>query len=279
MSLKDLIQSYDHFFFDLDGVLWECETLLPGAQSLLSELSSLNKSIYYISNNTNHSRLTFSSLFSSLSLPSDPLSIICGSYNSSHYLQNHFPQGSKVFVVGSDNLSSEISSAGFSVISSRPMEEIKLTTTELGQLETEADIKAVVVGYTQKLNFYILSYAANCLNRGAALVTSNYDNCDKAGKFNVPGAGCTVEFLRYAVKCDFINVGKPEKSVIENILQRDKLNRDKCIIFGDKMKTDILLGKNAGVKTVLMLTGADTQESIANYEFQPDYILANLLIS
>ena len=279
MSLVGLIQSFDHFFFDLDGVLWECETLLPGAKSLLSELASLNKSIYYISNNTNHTRQTFSSLFSSLSLPSDSESIICGSYNCSHYLQNNFPQGSKVFVIGSDNLCSEISSAGFSVISTRSMEEVQLTTTQLGQLETEADIKAVIVGYSHKLNFYILSYAVNCLSNGATLITSNYDNCDKAGKYNVPGAGCTVEFLRYAVNGDFINVGKPEKSVIENIIQRDKLNRDKCIIFGDKMKTDILLGKNAGVKTVLMLTGAETQESLANYDFQPDYILRNLLIS
>lgn len=276
MSLCEIIQSFENFFFDLDGVLWECEVLLPGAQSLLTDLKSQQKSIYYISNNTNHSRLTFSALFSELSLPSDPQSIICGSYNSMVYLQNNFAQGSKIFVIGSENLCSEISSAGFSVISSKSMEGINLTTTELGCLEVEPDIKAVVVGYTPKLNFYSLSYGINCLNQGALLITSNYDTYDKAGKYNVPGAACTVEFLRYAVKCDYINLGKPEKSVIENIIQRDNLDKDKCIIFGDKMNTDILLGKNAGVKTVLVLTGADTVESCSNYDFKPDFILQDL---
>lgn len=276
MSIYEIIQSFDNFFFDLDGVIWECENLLPGAQSLLSELVSQQKSVYYISNNTNHSRLTFSTLFSELSLPSDPQSIICGSYNCMLYLQNNLPQGSKIFVIGSENLCNEISSAGFSVISSKSMEGINLTTSELGQLEVEPDIKAVIVGYTPKLNFYSLSYGINCLNQGALLLTSNYDTCDKAGKYNVPGAACTVEFLRYAVKCDFINLGKPHRSVIDNIIQRDSLNTSKCLIIGDKMSTDILLGINAGVKTVLVLTGADSEKSASNYDFKPDYIIKDL---
>jgi phosphoglycolate/pyridoxal phosphate phosphatase family enzyme len=276
MSLEEILSNYDHFFFDLDGVVWEGEKLLPNAAGLLHHIESLSKSIYYFSNNTNHSRNSFFALFNRLGLPASLPNILCAAYNSALYLQSTIEPGSKVFVIGQTNLCDEVAAAGYQVISSVPMEKIKMTTTELGRLEVDPEVKAVVVGYSAWINFYILAYGVNCVNNGAVIVTSNYDPYDKFGKYYIPGAACTVEFLRYATKAGFVNVGKPEPWAINRIIDRDGLDRKRCVIFGDKMVTDILLGVKAQIGSVLVLTGVENKESYKKYDFQPDYVLNNL---
>ena len=278
MELSQIIASYNSFFFDLDGVIWECEHLLPGVKELLKTLESQSKQIYYVSNNAIRSRRVFSELFTSLDIPSKYENIICAGYSSAVYLQSKFPSGTKILVIGSEGLVEEIQVAGYQVISSVHMEEIKVTTSELGKLSIDPDIKVVVVGFTQRLNFYMLSYALNCMQNGAILVTGNYDCSDKFGKYNVPGSACTVEFLRYAIKCDFINVGKPESYMLDMIINRDGLNKEKCIMFGDKMATDVKLAVNAGIKSVLVLTGVEKQGTFETCDFQPDFILNDLIM-
>ena len=164
------------------------------------------------------------------------------------------------------------------MVSSLTMDNRKLTTTQLGLLSVDPDIQAVVVGYTPRLNFYMLSYALNCIKKGARLITGNYDCTDKFGKYNVPGCACTVEFLRYAIQTDFVNVGKPEVFMMDKIMQRDGLDRETCIVFGDKMATDILLAKNAGIASALVLTGVERVGTFEGYEYQPDYVLSNLVL-
>ena len=278
MSLAAIVSTYSNFFFDLDGVIWECESLLPGVKSLFSLLESQSKRIYFVSNNAIRSRRTFLSLFSSLSIPADPDNIICAGFACASYLLSTYPLPSKIFVIGSEGLIEEISSAGYEVVSSLTMDNRKLTTTQLGLLSVDPDIQAVVVGYTPRLNFYMLSYALNCIKKGARLITGNYDCTDKFGKYNVPGCACTVEFLRYAIQTDFVNVGKPEVFMMDKIMQRDGLDRETCIVFGDKMATDILLAKNAGIASALVLTGVERVGTFEGYEYQPDYVLSNLVL-
>ena len=72
------------------------------------------------------------------------------------------------------------------------------------------------------------------------IVTGNYDCSDKFGKYNVPGSACTVEFLRFANKHGFVNVGKPESFMIERIIQRDGLDKHECIMFLVKAHMSLL---------------------------------------
>lgn len=277
MALQEIISSHNNFFFDLDGVVWECESLLPGVKALLVSLQDQGKRIYYLSNNAIRSREMFFEIFSSLGIPAELDNIVCAGYSCSTYLKSVYPLQSKIFVIGSEGLIEEIQSAGYEIISSVSMEDTKSTTTELGHLEIDKDVKVVVVGFTSRLNFFMLSYALNCLQNGAVLITGNYDASDKFGKYNVPGSACTVEYLRYAINAQFVNVGKPEKFMVDMLISRDLLQRDQCIMLGDKMATDIKLAKNAGIKSALVLTGVEQAGTFENCEFQPDYILKNLL--
>lgn len=279
MSLKEIISSHDNFFFDLDGVVWECESLLPGVSDLLNTLVQHNKSIYYVTNNAIHSRASFLKLFQRLQIPAEIDKIVCASYSCANYLKSKYPAGSKIFVIGVSGLCQEIAHSGFEVISSTEMEEVKLGTSQLGNLNIEDNIKAVVVGFTPRLNFYMVSYALNCLNQGAELITGNYDCCDKFGKYNIPGSACTIEFLRYSHSCGFTNLGKPERVVIDSIIERDGLVRERSVVFGDKMATDIKLGKNAGIHTALVLTGVEKTGTYERCDFQPEYVLDNLLLT
>jgi phosphoglycolate/pyridoxal phosphate phosphatase family enzyme len=279
MALSQIIEAHDAFFFDLDGVIWECETLLPGVKELIDLLTLNGKRIYYVSNNAIRSLKGFKSWFESMGLPADEKNIICAASSSSTYLKASHQPGSLVYVIGSPGLVESIKEAGFEVVDSNTMKNIKLTTTELGTIQANPMIKAVVVGYTMDLNFYMLSYALNCIKQGAELVTGNYDHVDKFGKYNVPGCACSVDFIRYAMKSEFVNVGKPEPYMVNKLIERDELDVARCVMFGDKMSTDIKVGINAGIHTALVLTGVENEDSYKMYDFGPDYVLQNLVIN
>jgi HAD superfamily hydrolase (TIGR01450 family) len=279
MSLAYIISNYQNFFFDLDGVVWECENLLPGVSDLLSLLESQSKKIYYMSNNASRSRSDFIELFRRLGIPAKLENIVCAGYACASYLTSQYPINTKVLVIGCKGAIEEIELAGYEVVSSVDMESIHVTTDNLGSIAVDPDIKVVVVGFTPKLNFYMLAYALNCLKAGAKLLTGNYDCSDKFGAYNAPGSACTVEFLRYSLDLDFINVGKPEKFMLDRIIDLHKLNKSESIMIGDKMATDILLAKKASIDSLLVLTGYERPGTYENLAFQPNYILENLVLT
>jgi 4-nitrophenyl phosphatase len=278
MALSQIIEDHDAFFFDIDGVVWECENLLPGVKELIDLLTEREKRIYFVSNNSNKSLRGFKSWFQSVGLNAEEYNIICAALSTVTYLKANHPPGTLVYVIGFPELVESIKDAGFDVVDSNTMKNIKLTTTELGIIQANPMIKAVVVGYTLELNFYMLSYALNCMQQGAELVTGDYDHADRCGKYNVPSTGCTVDFIRYSLNSNFVNVGKPEPYMINKLIERDELDASKCIIFGDKMTTDIKVGIGAGIHTALVLTGVENENSYKRYDFAPDYVLKNLVL-
>jgi ribonucleotide monophosphatase NagD (HAD superfamily) len=64
--------------------------------------------------------------------------------------------------------------------------------------------------------------------------------------------------------------------MLDMILDRDRIDNSRCVMFGDKMETDILMAKRAQISKVLMLTGVETRESAKGYTFEPDYIFETM---
>jgi ribonucleotide monophosphatase NagD (HAD superfamily) len=93
----------------------------------------------------------------------------------------------------------------------------------------------------------------------------------------VPAVAPTIEALKLcsSVK-DHVNMGKPETALIHMARDRDSLDLTRACLFGDKMETDILCAKRAGMRSVLVCTGADTPESVEKYDYAPDAVLPTL---
>lgn len=274
---------FDAFFFDLDGVIWEGDSLLPAVDKVLDLLTSLNKRIYFITNASAFSRQQAVQKLQSLGLSNiNTENMFNVAYCTAQYLKRELSSGASVFNLGYIGLADELREAGFKVIDSQDMTNLQLVTQEEFETLTIEPVEAVVVGYNPHFNYYMLSYASLAVQNDARLIATNADKHDKLGEYLVPGAGCVVSAIEVATDKKCTIIGKPSTLMINLILERDNLQPSRCVMFGDKMETDILMAKNSNVSSVLMLTGVETSETAHLQEYKADYILedmSKLLIS
>jgi 4-nitrophenyl phosphatase len=194
-----------------------------------------------------------------------------------YFLKSKYPPGTKVFTIGLFGLPEEVAHAGFTVVNSLDMLENSLgNSDDYLQMDVDPGVKVVIAGFSPLLNYYMIAYAARCVQNGAELIAGNVDKYDKVGKYNIPSSGCTVAAIEACTGAKAMTVGKPDPFMLRLATERDHLDSAKTIVFGDKMDTDILLAKNYKVASVLMLTGVESRESAARYSFAPDYILPSL---
>lgn len=275
--LKPEFSAYDNFFFDFDGVIWEGEEALPGAPELVRTLQTLGKKVYFLSNNTTRTRESFAEKLGQLGIETPHTQVLSTSYSVACFLQSKYPPGTKVFTIGLFGLPEEVAKAGFTVVNSLDMMEETVTNSEdYLQMPFDREVKVVIVGFTPLLNYYMIGYAVRCVQNGAELIAGNIDKYDKVGEFNIPSSGCTVAAIEVCTGAKASTVGKPDPYMLRLATERDHLDSRKSIVFGDKMDTDILLAKNYGVASVLMLTGVESRATAANYAYQPDYVLSSL---
>ena len=275
--IKPEFDAYQNFFFDFDGVIWEGEEALPGAPELVRTLQVAGKNVYFLSNNTTRTRDSFCDKLSQLHISTTVPQILSTSYSVAYSLQSKYPPGTKVFTIGLFGLPDEVSAAGFEVVSSIDMMDLSVANAdEYLRMPVDKDVKVVIVGFTPVLNYYMIGYAVRCVQNGAELIAGNIDKYDKVGEFNIPSSGCTVAAIETCTGKKASTVGKPDPFMLRLATERDGLDSRKTIVFGDKMDTDILLAKNFGVASVLMLTGVDSRESAQKYSYAPDFILPSL---
>jgi phosphoglycolate/pyridoxal phosphate phosphatase family enzyme len=275
--LREEFADFDAFFFDLDGVIWEGDSLLPAVDKVIDLLISLNKHIYFITNASAYSRAQAVEKLHSLGLSTVKTENMFNvAYCTAQYLKRELSPGASVLNLGYVGLADELREAGFKVIDSQDMTSLQLLTQEDFEAFEVEPVEAVVVGYNPHFNYYMLSYASLAIQNGARFIATNADKHDKLGEYLVPGAGCMVSSIEAATDKKCTLIGKPNTLMINLILERDGLERSRCVMFGDKIETDILMAKNSSVFSVLMLTGVETSDSVQDSEIKPDFILEDM---
>eukprot|EP00536_Pseudo-nitzschia_multiseries_P006144 jgi/Psemu1/192430/e_gw1.127.77.1 len=295
--------SIDTVLFDCDGVLYRTTSLCPGASDCIRELMDTHgKRVLFVTNNAGVNRHELREKLSRL-LQIDHLKndqMISSSYSSAQYLRGELLAGRsnsrppRVHVIGSTGLCEELVAAGFNV-----------TTGSAFDFERFHPIDALVVGHDTDLNFRKLCIADNLLLRNpqALFVATNRDSFDVVDgddsddnqRRHIIGNGATVAALEYSSKRTAINVGKPSKQLFELIRdhgsdsngETQNENQDnnmfhdpsRCLFVGDRLDTDIRFGKDNGMKSLLVMTGvttAETIEELANGTVEeplPDFIV------
>lgn len=122
-----------------------------------------------------------------------------------------------------------------------------------------------VCGFDPDINFYKICYASICLQKGALFIAGNEDANSKNGKYKMPGGGTFVKGLAYCSEKDPYITGKPNPFPINHACEAFKLDKKKCIMVGDNLKTDIPLGHNANIATCLLLTGITTEDDLIEF--------------
>lgn len=254
------LRSADGFVFDMDGVLYRGDRLLPGVQTVLDAIAIRGRRFTLATNNSMASPASYVAKLAKMGIAVPEASILTAGMATRDYLIEALEPGSGVFVIGMPGLREQL----FDGSTFHPVQY------------GEEQPAAVVVGLDLAFDYAKLKAANEAIRAGALFVATNLDATLPTEGGLVPGAGSVVAAVRVASGQDPVAIGKPETPLMDQALDRMGVAAEAAVMIGDRLDTDIWAGDRAGMLTVLVLTGVSTRDDIATAPVAPDLILSDL---
>ncbi|EFJ52521.1 hypothetical protein VOLCADRAFT_72753 [Volvox carteri f. nagariensis] len=262
-------QNYDAWVFDLDGTIWKGSGLIPGAKEFIELLRSYQKKVFFVTNNATKSRASNASKLSALGITATTAEVYTSSFAAATYLKT-IGFSKKAYVVGEQGLVDELSKAGITCVGGpeHAGKEIDWSNPE-PHMEVDPEVGAVVVGLDRYINYYKLQYATTCLiNDNSCMFIAC--NTDSRGHFSSSqewaGAGTMVAAIIGSSEREPMLLGKPASFILDHMCATHQVPREKCIVIGDRLDTDILWGNQNRVATCCVLSGVTSEAQLLSPE-------------
>ncbi|MCW5852611.1 MAG: HAD-IIA family hydrolase, partial [Anaerolineae bacterium] len=236
---------YDAYIFDLDGTVYLGDDLLPTAGETITRLRALGKRTVFLSNNPTHTRHDYARRLTALGLPTPPEDIINSSVVMVDFLQRRLP-GARLFVVGEEPLCRDLRAGGFTLV------------------ENAGEVDVVIASFDRTFAYEKLQTAFDAIRGGARFFATNGDRYCPVPGGGQPDAAAMIAAIEACTntRVEAI-VGKPSRYMAEAILGLLRLPPERCIMTGDRLETDVLMGLDAGMAAALTLTGATPASALA----------------
>jgi len=242
----------DCWLTDMDGVLVHDDRPVPGAAELLAQWRDTGTPFLVLTNNPIFTPRDLSARLarSGLDVPEDR--IWTSALATAEFLRSQHPGGT-AFVIGEAGLTTALHEAGF--------------------VMTETQPDYVVVGETRQYSFEAITLAIRFINAGARFIVTNPDATGPTPSGVVPATGSFAALITHATgKVPYV-VGKPNPMMFRSALNRIGAHSESTGMIGDRMDTDVVAGIEAGLHTILVMTGISDRAEVERYPFRPDEIL------
>jgi 4-nitrophenyl phosphatase len=252
------LHSMRGWILDLDGVLWRGRVGLPGAAEFLDRLRGRGSRLVLATNNATASPASVVLRLRELGAAAEPAEVVTSALAAAAHLRRILPQGTHVYAIGESALTRALVDQGF-------------------RLARRGDnVRAVVVGLDRRVNWRKLAEATLALRAGALFIGTNPDPTFPHERGEVPGNGALLAALQTASDREPTIVGKPEAPLFQTALERLGTSPDETVVVGDRLDTDIRGGQQAGLRTVLVLTGVARREDVRTADRPPDWVFDGL---
>jgi len=252
MAQRDDIECW---LTDMDGVLVHENDAIPGASELLAGWESSGIPYLVLTNNSIFTARDLSARLraSGLNVPEDR--IWTSALATADFLKQQLPGGS-AFVIGEAGILTALHEAGF--------------------IMTETSPDFVVVGETRNYSFEAITKAIRLINDGARFIVTNPDATGPSADGPLPATGAIAALITKATGKDPYVVGKPNPMMFRSALNKIGAHSKRTGMIGDRMDTDVIAGIEAGLHTVLVLTGISDTAEIEKYPFRPDEVVQSV---
>src|SRR5438128_1733438 len=277
--------------FDMDGVLYRGNVVLPYARETLGRLRAAGWQVFFATNNSTASRSEYVARLERLGLGGDLEHVVTSAYATAHYLERLDPKPADVFVVGADGLRDEIRAVGIGVRSAEDLPGAHpppdaaadgVSPAAMREYLTHLTLPpppdTVVVGLDLHLTYARLAEAQRALLAGARFIASNKDRAYPVEGRLLPGAGSIVKALEVASGREAVCIGKPEPFLFQEAIRRAGRPGDRVVVVGDSTDYDIVAAHRVGPTGVLILTGLTEAEALrrAAGDAVPDHVVRSL---
>ena len=246
------------FIFDLDGTVYLGDKLIPGADRVIRLLREKGRKIIFLSNKPIQTREDYASKLTRLGIPTQPTEVVNSTLVMTNYLKKDAPQA-KLFVVGETPFVEELRKAGFTIA------------------EEPREIEYVVVAFDRTFDYRKLNTAFQAIKLGAHFVATNPDRTCPVEGGEIPDcAGMIAAIEAVTQKKVEVIVGKPSPLIVQAALEVMGLRPDDCILIGDRLETDIKMGRESGIATGIVLTGVTDEKTLKESPIHPDFIFQSI---
>jgi len=246
------------YLLDLDGTVYRGDRAVPGAAGAIAALRARGRRIAFLTNKPLHSREAYAEKLAELDIPASAADIVTSAAVLAQHLASGTPEA-RVFAIGEPPLLAELERAGL-VLSDDPRE-----------------VDVVVAAFDRTFDYRKLDIGFQAIKRGARFVATNPDRSCPVDGGEIPDAAGVIAALEATTgrSVDEV-VGKPSLLIVGAALERLGLPADRCAIVGDRLETDMAMGRAAGLTTILTLTGVTTREALAASRDGPAFVIDSL---
>ncbi len=243
------------WLIDMDGVLVHEETAIPGAAAFLARVAEVGMRYMVMTNNSIYTPRDLSARLRASGLDVPEAHIWTSALATARFVRKQRPGGS-AFVIGEAGLTTALHDAGYTL--------------------TERDPDYVVLGETRTYSFERVTRAIRLVLGGARFLATNPDPSGPTPDGPVPATGAVAALISRATGVEPYFVGKPNPLMVRSALNALDAHSETAALIGDRMDTDIKSGLEAGMHTVLVLTGSTAAGDVDRYPFRPSQIVASI---
>ena len=244
------------YLLDMDGTFYLGNQIFDWSYTFLDKLKEQNKSFYFLTNNSSNSRERYVEKLTKMGLTVTPDKVITSGEATTIHLSKRKP-GAKIYLAGTPALEKEFQDAGFKLTDKNP--------------------DFVVIGFDTTLTYEKLWKVCDFVRNGVEYIATHPDfNCPIEGGY-MPDIGGIIAFIRACTGKEHDKIiGKPNHYIVDAVMEKLGVEKNEVAMVGDRLYTDIAMGVNSGITSILVLSGETTLKDLENSTIQPDYIFDHL---
>ncbi|ABD13239.1 MULTISPECIES: HAD-IIA family hydrolase [Frankia] len=245
----------ENYLIDMDGVLVHEEHPIPGADAFLAGIGEAGLGFLVLTNNSIYTARDLSARLAGAGLTIPPERIWTSALATALFLHTQRPRGS-AYVVGEAGLTTALHDIGY-VLSDRSPDY-------------------VVLGETRTYSFEAITKAVRLVRDGARFIATNPDPTGPSVEGLLPATGAVAAMITRATGVTPYFVGKPNPLMMRSALNTLSAHSETTVVIGDRMDTDVVAGLEAGMDTVLVLSGITSITDVDRFPYRPTAIVDSI---
>ncbi|WP_229116153.1 HAD-IIA family hydrolase [Parenemella sanctibonifatiensis] len=236
---------------DMDGVLVHEQQALPGANDFIAALERMGRRYLVLTNNSIFTPRDLQARLARGGIEIPESALWTSALATAQFLREQSP-GSSAYVIGETGLTSAIHDAGF--------------------VQDDVSPEYVVLGETRSYSFTAITQAIRLISRGAKFIATNPDPTGPSADGPIPATGSVAAMITQATGINPYYVGKPNPLMMRSALNRIEAHSETTVMIGDRMDTDVVSGIEAGLRTILVLSGSTQAAEITRFPYRPTFV-------